>query len=76
MLLKKSVIWSLLTIITPNVLLSADVILKPPEDLLSVAEKILTEKFENHSDYYKEGLPYFNEWNNLTNFRLGEPVPI
>ena len=74
-MLNKSVIWSLLIIITPNVLLSADVIPKPPEDLLSVAEKILTEKFEKSSDSYKENFSYFNEWDTLTNFRLDEPVP-
>jgi len=55
--------------------LSAEVIKDAPRDLLPAAEKIISEKFENPL-WQKEAFPpYFQPWDDFTDFKLGKPFP-
>jgi len=56
--------------------LFAQVIPKPPEDMLPAAEKLLAQHFDKSSESLRENLPYFHKLDILSDFRLGEPFPL
>ena len=78
--MNKITLYLLIGVVVLMVLLNdsllAQVIPKPPEDMLPAAEKLLATEFDNCSESLRENLPYFHKLDILSDFRLGEPFPL
>lgn len=62
-------------VVLTSLSLSMGVIKETPDDLLPAAEKILRETFQKFIMIKRGVSPYFQAWEDLMDFRLGEPIP-